>query len=41
MYQTIVEAAFAHAEQTPEKLAVGFKKKQIMYGLLKMQKADI
>lgn len=37
MYQTIVEAAFAHAEQTPEKLAVGFKKKQITYGLLKKQ----
>lgn len=34
MYQTIVEAVLAHAEQMPDKLAVGFKKNQITYHLL-------
>lgn len=34
MYQTIVEAVLAHAEQMPDKMAVGFKKNQITYHLL-------
>ena len=37
MYRTIVEAVLAHADQEPDKLAVGFKKNRITYGLLKKQ----
>jgi len=37
MYQTIVEAVLAHAGKDPDKLAVGFKKNRITYGLLKKQ----
>lgn len=34
MYRTIVEAVIAHAKETPDKLAVGFKKNRITYGQL-------
>ncbi|MDO5539803.1 MAG: class I adenylate-forming enzyme family protein [Eubacteriales bacterium] len=34
MYQTIVKAVMAHAIETPDKLAVGFKKNRITYSQL-------
>lgn len=34
MYQTIVQAVMAHAEETPDKLAIGFKKNRITYAQL-------
>lgn len=37
MYQTIVQAVLAHAKETPEKLAIGFKKIQITYSELERQ----
>ena len=32
MYQTIVQAVLAHAKETPDKLAIGFKKIRVTYG---------
>ncbi len=37
MYQTIVQAVLAHAKETPDKLAIGFKKIQVTYGELSVQ----
>ena len=37
MYQTIVQAVLAHAKETPDKLAIGFKKIRITYGELGIQ----
>ena len=37
MYQTIVQAVLAHAKETPDKLAIGFKKIRVTYGELGIQ----
>lgn len=37
MYQTVVQAVLAHAKETPEKLAIGFKKICVTYGELGVQ----
>ena len=37
MYQTIVQAVLAHAKETPDKLAIGFKKIHVTYGELGIQ----
>lgn len=37
MYQTIVQAVLAHAKETPDKLAIGFKKIRVTYGELGVQ----
>ena len=37
MYQTIVQAVLAHAKETPDKLAIGFKKIRVTYRELGIQ----
>lgn len=40
MYQTIIQAVLAHGKETPDKLAVGFKKNRVTYAeLCKQMKA--